>query len=147
LVSRVRTAVLCDAGQQGHPHHRGNAVMTKHLVTRLREYYADTVEDEGLESVSDTLMREAVDEIERLHKALEEYGQHQSKACLELPATEKSFCYCGLTAELEGFPPGERCIDSLMINGAMWRCSKPCGHEYHKHEKQPSVEPDSGNGT
>lgn len=41
-------------------------------------------------------------ENERLRAALRDYGQHQQKSCLDLPATETQFCYCGLTAALAG---------------------------------------------
>lgn len=50
--------------------------------------------------------RELSAELDRLRAALRDYGQHQQRACLDLPATETQFCYCGLTAALAE-QPGE----------------------------------------
>lgn len=71
-------------------------------------------------TVSDRLLRIYADrgsadsqwmarEIFRLRDALDDYGQHQQKSCLDLPATENKFCYCGLNAARNG----ERSPDTI----------------------------------
>jgi len=41
-------------------------------------------------------------EVARLRQALDDFGQHQQKSCLDLPASETKFCYCGLNFALNG---------------------------------------------
>lgn len=49
----------------------------------------------------------AYEQRDRLRAALRDYGQHQQKSCLDLPATETQFCYCGLTFAIAAGGPGK----------------------------------------